>query len=109
MVDLVGTPGREVIKLLCSAQLRLKFILLINVKIVGIFTFIRRINYCLMGFMPELSTDFGNFSYLKIHAQHEKSFITSGPENRFSCDAAQIIVNNNQQVHQTYQELIHVQ
>ena len=42
-------PGPEVIKLFsCSAQLRLKFILLINVKmptIVGILTFISRINY----------------------------------------------------------------
>ena len=41
--------GPEVIKLFsCSAQLRLKFILLINVKmpkIVGILTFISRINY----------------------------------------------------------------
>ena len=41
----------EIIKLLsCSAQLRLKFILLINVKmptIVGILTFISRINYSL--------------------------------------------------------------
>ena len=43
------TPGPEVIKLFsCSAQLILKFILLINVKmptIVGILTFISRINY----------------------------------------------------------------
>ena len=42
-------PGAEVIKLFsCSAQLRLKLILLINVKmptIVGILTFISRINY----------------------------------------------------------------
>ena len=30
--------------------------------IVGILTFISRINYCLMGFMPEFSTDFGYFS-----------------------------------------------
>ena len=41
--------GLEVIKLFsCSAQLRLKFILLINVKmptIVGILTFMSRINY----------------------------------------------------------------
>ena len=41
--------GPDVTKLfLCSAQLRLKFILLINVKmptIVGILTFISRINY----------------------------------------------------------------
>ena len=42
-------PGVEVIKLFsCSAQLRLKFILLINVKMptfVGILTFMSRINY----------------------------------------------------------------
>ena len=42
-------PGPEVIKLFsCSTQLRLKFILLRNVKmptIVGILTFISRINY----------------------------------------------------------------
>ena len=41
--------GFEVIKLFsCSTQLRLKFILLINVKmptVVGILTFISRINY----------------------------------------------------------------
>ena len=43
------STGPEVIKLFsCSAQLRLKFILLINVKVptfVGILTFISRINY----------------------------------------------------------------
>ena len=42
-------PGPEVIKpFSCSTQLRLKFILLINVKMpttVGILTFISRINY----------------------------------------------------------------
>ena len=42
-------PGPEVIKLFsCSTQLRLKFILLINVKMprtVGILTFMSRINY----------------------------------------------------------------
>ena len=45
----VGECTTEVIKLFsCSAQLRLKFILLINVKMptsVGILTFISRINY----------------------------------------------------------------
>ena len=44
-------PGPKVMKLFsCSAQLRLKFILLINVKrptIVGLLTFISRINYML--------------------------------------------------------------
>ena len=45
------SPGPEVIKLMsCSAQLRIKFILLINVKmptIAGILTFMSRINYSL--------------------------------------------------------------
>ena len=45
----IASPGREVIKLFsCSVQQRLKFILLINVKmptIVGILTFISNINY----------------------------------------------------------------
>ena len=47
--EVAPRPGPEVIKLFsCSAQLRLKFILLINVKmptIVGILTFMSRINY----------------------------------------------------------------
>ena len=85
-----NSTGPEVIKLFsCSAQLRLKFILLINVKIlkfillinvkmptmptiVSILTLISRINYCLIGSMPEFSTDLGYFStyeLLKIHAQ----------------------------------------
>ena len=46
---LVGRPGIEVIKLfLCSAQPRLKFVLLINIKmptIFGILAIINRINY----------------------------------------------------------------
>ena len=46
---LLAAPGPEVIKLFsCSAQVSLKFILLINVKmptIVGILTFMSRINY----------------------------------------------------------------
>ena len=61
----------------CSAQLRLKFILLINVKmptivgtIVGILTFISRINYCLMEFMPEFSTDLGYFSIYDLLTFH---------------------------------------
>ena len=69
-------PGLEVINLFsCSAKLRLKFILLINVKmptIVGILTFISRINYSLMEFVPVFSTDFGYFTIyeqFKFHAQ----------------------------------------
>ena len=70
------SPGPEVIKLFsCSAQLRLKFILLINVKmptIVGILTFMSRINYKFLSFEPEFSNNFDYFSIyeqLKFHAQ----------------------------------------
>ena len=63
-------PGLEVIKLFsCSSQLRLKFILLINVKMltsVGILTFMSRINYKLLSFEPEVST---KFDYFNIYAQ----------------------------------------
>ena len=69
-------PGPEVIKFFsCSTQLRIKFILLINVKmptIVGILTFISRINYQFLSFEPEFSTIFDYFSIydqLKFHAQ----------------------------------------
>ena len=69
-------PGPEVIKLFsCSAQLRLKFILLRNVKmptIVGILTFISRINYRLWNSKPSISIYLGNFSIyeeLKFQAQ----------------------------------------
>ena len=68
--------GPEVIKLFsCSAQLRLKFILLINVKmptIVGILTFISRRNYRLWHSKPSISIYFGLFGIyeqLKFHAQ----------------------------------------
>ena len=53
--------------------------------IVGILTFISRINYRLWSSKPEISIYFGYFSiyeHLKFQAQlaeHEKSFITSGP------------------------------
>ena len=59
----------------CSAQLRLRFILLINVKmptIVGILTFMSRINYLLFSTEPEFSTNFDYFNIyeqLKFHAQ----------------------------------------
>ena len=69
-------PGPEVIKLFsCSAQLRLKFILLINVKmptIVGILTFMSKINYLFLSFESEFSTNFYYFNIhkqLKVHAQ----------------------------------------
>ena len=61
-----STSGAKVIKLFsCSAQLRLKFILLINVKmptIVGILTFISRINYRLWKSEPSISISLGYFS-----------------------------------------------
>ena len=70
------TTGAEVIKLFsCSAQLSLKFILLINVKmptIVGILTFMSRINYWFLSFETEFSTNFDYFNIyeqLKFHAQ----------------------------------------
>ena len=69
-------PGPEVIKLFsCSAQLRLKFILLINVKmptIVGILTFISRIKYRHWSSKLSVSIYLGYFSIyeqLKFHTQ----------------------------------------
>ena len=59
----------------CSTQLSLKFIVLINVQmptIVGILTYISKINYQLLRFEPEFSTNFDYFSIyeqLKFHAQ----------------------------------------
>ena len=69
-------PGLEVIKLVsCSAQLSMKFILLINVKmpkIVGILTFISRINTTSECFKQEICVIFQYFTFydqLKFHAQ----------------------------------------
>ena len=69
-------PGLEVIKLFsCSTQLRLKFILLINVKmptIVGISTFISRINYRLWHSKPSISIYlgyFGIYEQFRFYAQ----------------------------------------
>ena len=63
-------PGPKVIKhFLCSVQLRLKFILLINVKmptVVGILTFISRINYRLWSSKLSISIYLG---YLGIYQQ----------------------------------------
>ena len=59
-------PGPKVIKLFsCSTQLRLNFILLINVKMstnVGILTFMSRINYRLWWSKHEISIYLGYFS-----------------------------------------------
>ena len=72
---MTGT-GPKVIKLFsCSDKLRLKFILLINVKmptIVGILTFISRINYRLWSSEPSISIFscyFGIYEQLKFQAQ----------------------------------------
>ena len=69
-------PGLVVIKLFsCSAQLRLKFIWLINVKmptIVGILTFISRISYWLRLAKQKSSINldyFGIYDQLRFHAQ----------------------------------------
>ena len=73
-------PCPEFIKLFsCSAQLRLKFILLINVKMptivrkmVGILTFISRINYRLWSSKPSILIYLGYFGIyedLKFQAQ----------------------------------------
>ena len=59
------STGPLVIKLFsCSTQLSMEFILLINVKmstIVGILTFISRINDWLWLFKPEIFMDIGYF------------------------------------------------
>ena len=74
--DHIQSSGPEVIKLFsCSAQLRLKFILLINVKmptIVGILTFISRINCKLWSSKFSISIllgYFGIYEQFKFHIQ----------------------------------------
>ena len=66
---MLQSSGPEFIKLFsCSAQLSLKFILPVNVKmptIVGILTFMSRINYKILSFDP----DFNICEQLKFHAQ----------------------------------------
>ena len=66
------TSGPEVTKLFSSStQLRLKLILLINVKMpttVGILTFISRINDWLWWFNPNIAIEFGFFT---IYEQFE--------------------------------------
>ena len=57
---------------LCSAQLRLKFILLKNVKMpttVGILTFMSRINYSLLCLFSIYLGYFGIYEQLKFYAQ----------------------------------------
>ena len=69
-------PGAEVIKISsCSTQLSIAFILLIDVKmptIVGMLTFISRVNECLLSLKHEMSIDCGYFTIheqFKFHAQ----------------------------------------
>ena len=70
-------PDLQVIKLfICSIQLSMKFILLINVKmptVVGILTFINRINTSSENFLARKSFVFLHLSFhepvLKFHAQ----------------------------------------
>ena len=68
--------GSKVIKLFsCSTQLSLKFILLINVKmstLVGILTFMSRINDWLWGFKPENFTEFGCFDITEQYKFHAR-------------------------------------
>ena len=71
--DQTSRPDPEVIKLFsCSTQLSMKFILLINVKIVGILTFSSRINTASENFNARNILIFQHFSFykqLKFHAQ----------------------------------------
>ena len=76
MVLTAQGPGPQDIKCFSiSTKLKLKFILLINVKmpiIVGILTFMSRKNYYFLGFEPACSTKFDNFNFyqqLKFHIQ----------------------------------------
>ena len=83
----------EIIKLFsCSAQLSLKFSLLINMKkstIVGIFIFISRESFMLSYFSKkEFGMIVSNLRFISMKkfmlswVEHEKSFITSGPDLR---------------------------
>ena len=69
-----GPQGYKTFFMLNSAEIKI-YSALINVKmptIVGILTFISRINDWLLWFKPEISIDFGYFSIyeqLKFHAQ----------------------------------------
>ena len=77
-------PGPEVIKLFSfSAQLRLKFVLLINVKMpttVGILTFISRINYRLWCYKPSVTIYLG---YFGSYEQYTCSAELSSAEHDF--------------------------
>ena len=82
----ISNPGPEVIKLLqCWTRLSRKFILLINVKIVGILTFITMINATSERLKARncfICWYFSFYEQLKFHAklrEHEKMFLTLGP------------------------------
>ena len=72
-IAVTWSRGYKTFFMLKSAET--KFILLINVKmptIVGILTFMSRINYQILSYEPEFSTNFDYFSIyeqLKFHAQ----------------------------------------
>ena len=82
---IIYLEGPKVLKLFsCSNQLSMKFFLLINFKmprIVGILTLMSRKNNVLD--LSEPKTEFLDILYLrafKISVEHEKGFITSGPD-----------------------------
>ena len=68
LVSIYFQSGPEVIKLFsCSTQLRLEFFLLINIKTP---TFMSRINYNLLSFEPEFSTNFDYFNIYHVYEQY---------------------------------------
>ena len=79
-------PGPEVIKLFsCSTQLRMKFSLLINMKMpttVGIFIFISREKFMLGYVLQERIAIVSSLrtNFMLSWVEHETSFITSGPD-----------------------------
>ena len=84
------TSGYQVIKKTCSTQLQLKFILLVDVKIptiVGIFTFISRLNAKIESLKATELYFFTIVLYMSnlksVHSwvDYRKCFITSGPGN----------------------------
>ena len=77
---LTETQGYKTI--LCSTQLSMKFILLINVKMVGILTFISRINTASESLKARKIYIFQHFSFRAVKisgsVEYEKSYITLG-------------------------------
>ena len=82
-----STPGTEVIKLvLCSAQLSIMPIMLMNVKmptIVGILTFISMINKASESlYFFSILVFMSSSNFVLRWDEYEKSFITSRPEQK---------------------------